>query len=31
MYCVMNPARVNAWKTSWKPNHVGDGLGRLSA
>ncbi|MGC0419280.1 hypothetical protein ABIA38_004801 [Embleya sp. AB8] len=20
---------VKAWKTSWKPNHCGDGLGRL--
>lgn len=29
-YCTMKAARVNEWKTSWKPNQRGDGFGRLS-
>ncbi|GCD99007.1 hypothetical protein EHYA_06719 [Embleya hyalina] len=26
---LANASSVKAWKTSWKPNHCGDGLGRL--
>ena len=30
-YCTVHAARVRAWKTSWKPNQLGEGLGRLVA
>ena len=30
-YCTVQAARVRAWKTSWKPNQLGEGLGRFVA